>query len=85
MIAVWIGGMFGALLYELFFSLFVDDNRTLGIWLTISICAVLVSIASLFLFDHAVIIGSSIAGSYIMLRVRYHISLTNSIGIFLIC
>lgn len=70
-IGTWVGGLIGALIYELFFSLFVDDDRTLGIWLTIACCAVLVAVGSMFFFDHVVILGSSISGSYLFFRVSF--------------
>jgi hypothetical protein len=73
LIGVWVGGLIGALIYELFFSLFVDDNRTLGVWLTIGLTAGLVAVGSMFLFDHVVILGSSIAGSYSFFRVSLSI------------
>lgn len=38
------------------------------IWLTIAFCSVFVAVLSMIYFDHAVIIGSAIGGSYALIR-----------------
>lgn len=67
----WIGGLIGGLLYTMVFYLFATDNPLLVLWLTIAFCGVIVSVLSMIFFDHAIIIGSAIGGSYMALRVSY--------------
>ena len=69
LIGTWLGGLFGAILYSLVFYLFASGNPILAVWLVIAFCAVIVAILSMIFFDHAVIIGSSIIGAYVFVRV----------------
>ena len=69
MIGTWIGGIFGTILYSLIFYMFAEDNPMLALWLTIVFCSIIVSILVMIFFDHAVIMGSAIAGSYLFIRV----------------
>lgn len=73
LVGSWVGAIFGVLIYSLFFDLFIDDDRTLAVWLTVSISAFLVAIGSMFFFDIAVILGSSISGAYLFIRVIFSI------------
>ncbi len=73
LIGTWLGGVFGALLYSLVFYVFAEKNPLLALWLVIAICACIISVLSMIFFDHAVIIGSSIIGSYVFVRVSYYI------------
>jgi len=70
LIGLWVGGLFGALLYSMLFSVFAGSNPLGMLWMCIAFCGVLVGILSMIYFDHAVIIGSSLAGAYIFGRVR---------------
>lgn len=70
LIGLWVGGLFGALLYSILFSVFAGSNPLGMLWMCIAFCGVLVGILSMIYFDHAVIIGSSLAGAYIFGRVR---------------
>lgn len=63
------GGLLGALMYSLFFNLFAGNNPVLALWLSIALCGALVAGLSMIYFDHAVIFGSAIAGSYSFVRV----------------
>ena len=68
LIGTWIGGLLGAILYSLVFYLFAKNNPILALWLTIAFCAVIIAILSMIFFDHAVIIGSALGGSYVFVR-----------------
>ena len=70
-IGCWIGGLLGSVLYTLFFHMFSKDNPLLVLWLLIAFCSVVIAILSMIFFDHAVIIGSSLGGSYMFVRVSY--------------
>ena len=70
-IGTWIGGLFGAILYTLFFYMFSSTNPLLILWLTIIFCSVIIAILSMIFFDHAVCIGSSLGGSYVFVRVSF--------------
>ncbi len=70
LIGLWMGGLFGALLYSMLFSVFAGANPIGMLWMCIAICGVIIGILSMIYFDHAVIVGSSLAGSYIFSRVR---------------
>lgn len=73
LIAVWIGGIVGSSLYVLVFHMLAEDNPMLVLWLCIACCSVLVAVLSMIYFDHAVIIGSAMGGSYCFIRVsRFH-------------
>lgn len=69
LIGTWLGGLFGAILYSLVFHIFARENPILALWLVIAFCAIVVSVLSMIFFDHAVIIGSSIIGAYVFVRV----------------
>jgi len=71
LIGTWLGGLLGAILYSLVFHLFARENPILALWLVIAFCAVVVAVLSMIFFDHAVIIGSSIIGSYVFVRVKF--------------
>ena len=68
-IGTWIGGILGALMYSLLFNVFSRNNPVLGLWLSVALTGVIVAALSMIYFDHAVIIGSAIAGSYAFVRV----------------
>lgn len=74
LIGTWIGGILGAILYSLVFYLFASNNPLLALWLTIAFCAVIIAVLSMIFFDHAVIIGSSLGGSYVFIRVSQKFS-----------
>lgn len=77
-IGVWIGGLAGALLYSMVFHVFAGQNPMIALWLSITFCGVLTAGLSMVYFDHAVIIGSSLAGAYMFGRVST--SIFSSIG-----
>ncbi len=68
-LGLWIGGMAGALLYSMVFHVFSGSNPMIALWLSISLCGALTAGLSMVYFDHAVIIGSSLAGAYAFGRV----------------
>jgi len=68
-IGVWIGGLAGALLYSMLFHVFAGSNPMIALWICISFCGLGTAGLSMIYFDHAVIIGSSLAGAYIFGRV----------------
>jgi hypothetical protein len=68
-IGAWIGGLMGGMLYSSVFYVFSEDNPLLAIWLCISFSAIIVAVLSMIYFDHAVIIGAALGGSYIFVRV----------------
>ena len=59
----------GGVFYSLVVYMFVEENPLLALWLTILVCAVLFAVLSMIYFDQAVIFGSAIAGSYMLMRV----------------
>ena len=69
LIGLWIGGLFGALLYSMLSSVFAGGNPIGMLWICIAFCGVIIGILSMIYFDHAVIVGSSLAGAYIFGRV----------------
>ena len=69
LIGAWIGGLVGGILYTVFFHIFENDNPLLCLWLCIIFCSIIVAVLSMVFFDHAVIIGAAILGSYIFVRV----------------
>ena len=71
LIGLWIGGIFGALLYTILFSAFASGNPIGTLWMCIALCGVIIGILSMIYFDHAVIVGSSLAGAYVFGRVRF--------------
>ena len=83
-IGTWIGGLFGAILYTLFFYLFSSQNPLLILWMTIIFCSVIIAVLSMIFFDHAVCIGSSLGGAYVFVRVSL-INITNILGVFIVC
>jgi hypothetical protein len=72
LIGAWIGGLIGGLLYSLVFYIVAEDNPLLVLWLTMIFCSIVVAVLSMIFFDYAVIFGSSIAGSYMFVRVSLH-------------
>jgi len=56
-------GLYNALLYNLF-----EENHLLGLWITLMGSAIGVAMICVHFFDHAVIVGSSIIGSYFFFR-----------------
>jgi len=77
LIGLWIGGLFGALLYSMLSSVFAGGNPIGMLWMCIAFCGVIIGILSMIYFDHAVIVGSSLAGAYIFGRVRSPSSIFN--------
>ena len=69
LIGLWIGGLFGAILYSMLFAVFAAGNPIGMLWMCIAFCGVIIGILSMIYFDHAVIVGSSLAGAYIFGRV----------------
>lgn len=67
-VAALVGGMIGALINTVFFHYFSTSNPLLGLWLSIALCAIGTSVLSMVFFDHALIIGSTIMGSYVFIR-----------------
>jgi hypothetical protein len=64
-------------MYSLLFNVFAQNNPILGIWLCIVIFGLIVAVLSMIYFDHAVIIGSAIAGAYSFVRVtKAHLTLS---------
>lgn len=63
-----IGAFIGILLYNSTFYV-VGTNEVMVLWLTIAISSVIVAVLSMVFFDYAVIVGSAIGGSYILVRV----------------
>ena len=70
----WIGGLLGGLLYSSIFYLFSEKNPTLGVWVTIAFCAVIVAVLSMIYFDEAIMVGSAIGGAYVFMRVSLSIN-----------
>jgi len=70
-ISVWVGGVIGAILYNTFIYLMASKNPLLVLWLSIAAMAIMIGVLSMIFFDHAVIFGSSIIGSYIFIRVNF--------------
>lgn len=65
-----IGAFIGILLYNsTFYVMETETNSVLVLWLTIAFASVIVAILSMIFFDYAVIVGSAIGGSYILVRV----------------
>jgi hypothetical protein len=81
LIGLWIGGLFGAIIYSMLFSVFQGGNPIGMLWMSIAFCGVIIGILSMIYFDHAVIVGSSLAGAYIFGRVRIIESINNSLFI----
>ena len=71
---IWTGGLFGALLYSLFLNVFAGSSPLLALWLTICLFSLLTAFLSMLYFDHALILGSSLAGSYLFARVTPYLS-----------
>jgi hypothetical protein len=69
LIGAWMGALFGSLFYTLVVSRFEQENPLLTLWVTIILCSIAVAILSQIYFDHTVIVGSAIVGSYIFIRV----------------
>jgi len=67
-IGVWMGGLLGALMYSMFSNLFVS-NPVVALWVLVSLGGAIVAGLSMIYFDHAVIFGSAIGGSYSFVRV----------------
>lgn len=69
---LFIGACVGAFMGMAVFNTMVyqisKENALLGLWLTIMMCSLLVAGLSMAFFDNAVIIGSSIVGSYLLFR-----------------
>lgn len=55
--------LYNSLLYNLF-----EENHLLGMWLTLMFSAIGMSMICIYFFDHAVIIGSAVIGSYFFFR-----------------
>lgn len=71
-----IGAFIGILLYNsTFYVVGTDSNQVMVLWLTIAFASVIVAVLSMIFFDYAVIVGSAIGGSYILVRVSFEISL----------
>jgi len=68
LIGAWIGGLIGGVLYGLVFHAFAHENPLLCLWLCIVFCSVILAVLSMVFFDHAVIIGAAIGGSYLFIR-----------------
>jgi hypothetical protein len=51
LLGTWIGGLFGAILYDAVFYVFSKDNELLGLWITIAICSTIIAVASIAFFD----------------------------------
>jgi hypothetical protein len=64
----WVGAFVGMLLYNAVIYIFSESNPLLGIWLSILFCATIFAVLSMIFFDQAVVVGSSIAGSYLFVR-----------------
>jgi hypothetical protein len=65
-----IGAFIGILLYNsTFYVVGSDSNQVMVLWLTIAFASVIVAVLSMIFFDYAVIVGSAIGGSYILVRV----------------
>lgn len=69
LIGVWIGGLLGAVIYASLVSKFQTENTLIALWLTIASTSIIVAILSQVYFDHTVIVGSAIVGSYLFIRV----------------
>ena len=66
-LAGWGGFMLGLMLYTAF--VYKLDNSSKVVFWTFNIaCAVICGVLSLFLFDHAIIIATSVIGSYTFIR-----------------
>jgi len=63
-LGIFVGfGLYNALIYQV-----CENNELLGMWLTLMLSAIGVAMICIHFFDHAVIIGSSIIGSYFFFR-----------------
>jgi hypothetical protein len=58
------------LLYSMVFHVFSGENPLIALWICITVFGILTAALSMLYFDHAVIIGSSLAGAYMFGRVR---------------
>ncbi len=56
-------------MYSMLFHVFAGSNPMVALWLSISFCGIGTAALSMIYFDHAVIIGSSLAGAYMFGRV----------------
>lgn len=68
LIGAWMGALFGSVMYASVVVRFQGENTLLALWLTILICSIGIAILSQVFFDHTVIVGSAIIGSYILVR-----------------
>jgi hypothetical protein len=62
------GSFIGMAIFNSFVFKMSKDNPLLGLWLTIMLTALIVAALCMLFFDNAIIIGSSIAGSYLLFR-----------------
>ena len=60
------------MLYSMVFHVFSGSNPMVALWICISFFGILTAALSMIYFDHAVIIGSSLAGAYMFGRVRIY-------------
>ena len=67
-ISSMLGLLIGHLLYNVIVSTFVDTGNILTIWATMAISALVIGLISIALFDLAVIFGTAIVGSYLLVR-----------------
>jgi hypothetical protein len=69
---IFIGALLGIFagfgLYNVLIYNFSENNPLLGLWLTVMFSAIAVAMLCLHFFDYAVIIGSSLIGSYFFYR-----------------
>ena len=68
LIGAWMGALLGSLIYASIIVKIQGESTLVALWLTILICSIAVAILSQVFFDHTVIVGSAIVGSYVLVR-----------------
>ena len=66
LLACWMGGMGGSMLYDAIVSHIVQS--TVALWIIVIVCALIVGVISLKLYKHVVVFGSALLGAYMILR-----------------
>ena len=66
LLACWVGGCGGSMLYDAIVSHIV--HSTVALWIMVIVCALIVGVISLKLYKQVIVIGSALLGAYMILR-----------------
>jgi len=68
MISLWVGSIVGYVVFKLFIRMITKNNPLLGLYISLSSCAVLTGVLAILAFDYSCIFGSAAVGAYMFIR-----------------